>query len=89
MEDESEEKVFTASCLIARALAFFAKHDIDEYYHDINEYYDGGEEPLLYFHPKWWKYEIMDSSDEAYRVYSYDFRNGDMSDMLMLAKYIY
>ena len=81
MEDESEDKIFTASCLIARALMLFAKHD-------INEYYDGGEEPLLYYHPEWWKYTIMSKTSEAYRVYTYDFRNGDMSDMLTLAKYI-
>lgn len=80
-EDESEDKVFTASCLVARALVNFAIKDYDEYY-------DGGKEPLLYYHPEWWIYDIMDSSNEDYRVYSYDYNDGDMSDMLILAKYI-
>ena len=81
-QDKSEDKVFTASCLVARALIEFARHDIDEYYSD------GRKEPLLYYHPGWWKYEIMDSSNKDFRFYSYDINDGDMSDMIILAKYI-
>ena len=80
-KDRSKDKIFTASCLVAIALTAFAKQETDEYYKD-------GKEPLLYFHPEWWTNDTMDIPDEADRVYSYDYTDGDMSDMLILAKYI-